>query len=148
MEIRFYHLTRTPLERALPHLLEKVVASGARAVVMAGSEERVEALTVALWTYAERSFLPHGSKRDGRPQLQPIWLTAEDENPNGADILMLTDGAVSAHIGEYRRCLDLFDGRDTAAVEAARRRWKTWKEAGHELSYWEQDENGRWQQKV
>jgi len=147
-EIRFYHLTRTPLERALPQLLEKAVADGTRAVVMAGSEERVEALTVALWIYADRSFLPHGNRRDGRPHLQPIWLTTVDENPNDAALLVLTDGAVSERVGQYQRCLDLFDGRDAAAVEAARRRWKSWKEAGHELIYWYQDEEGRWQQKA
>ena len=35
-EIGFYHLTQSPLERALPRLLEKAHASGARVVVMAG----------------------------------------------------------------------------------------------------------------
>jgi DNA polymerase IIIc chi subunit len=97
-EIGFYHLTRTPLERALPSLLEKVLAAGMRAVVMAGSQERVDALNQLLWTYEERSFLPHGSKRDGRPERQPIWLTTEDENPNGADCLVMTDGAVSTRV--------------------------------------------------
>ena len=58
-EIGFYHLTCTPLERALPKLLEKVLASGARAVVRAGSDERVEFLNGALWTYQPASFLPH-----------------------------------------------------------------------------------------
>ncbi len=147
-EIRFYHLTRTPLERALPQLLERALAAGLRSVVMAGSEERVEALNQLLWTYAERSFLPHGSKRDGRPERQPIWLTTLDENPNGATCLMLTDGAVSARLGEYVRCLDLFDGQDPAAVEAARARWTDWKAAGHEVSYWQQDATGRWQEKA
>jgi DNA polymerase III subunit chi len=147
-EIRFYHLTRTPLERALPNLLERALAAGMRSVVIAGSEERVEALNQLLWTYEERSFLPHGSKRDGRPERQPVWLTTEDENPNGATCLVLTDGAVSNRIGEYQRCLDLFDGQDPAAVEGARARWKAWKAAGHELSYWQQDESGRWQQKA
>ncbi|MDF2763962.1 MAG: polymerase chi subunit [Rhodospirillales bacterium] len=147
-EIRFYHLTRMPLERALPALLERALGAGMRSVVIAGSEERVEALNQLLWTYEERSFLPHGSKRDGRPERQPVWLTTEDENPNGATCLVLTDGAVSGRVGEYRRCLDLFDGQDPAAVEAARGRWKTWKDAGHELSYWQQDDSGRWQQKA
>ena len=147
-EIRFYHLTRTPLERALPALLERALAAGMRSVVIAGSEERVEALNQLLWTYEERSFLPHGSKRDGRPERQPVWLTTEDENPNGATCLVLTDGAVSNRVGDYQRCLDLFDGQDPAAVEAARARWKAWKEAGHQLSYWQQDESGRWQQKA
>jgi len=147
-EIRFYHLTRTPLERALPQLLERALAAGMRSVVMAGSEERIEALNQLLWTYEERSFLPHGSKRDGRPERQPIWLTTLDENPNGATCLVLTDGAVSARLGEYLRCLDLFDGQDPAAVEAARARWTDWKAAGHEVSYWQQDATGHWEQKI
>ena len=147
-EVRFYHLTRIPLERALPALLEKARAAGMRSVVMAGSEERVEALNQLLWTYRERSFLPHGSKRDGRPEQQPIWLTALDENPNGATCLVLTDGALSGKLGEYVRCLDLFDGQDPAAVDAARARWAERKAAGHEVSYWQQDDSGRWQQKA
>jgi DNA polymerase-3 subunit chi len=147
-EIRFYHLTRMPLERALPALLERALAAGMRAVVIASSEERVEALNQLLWTYEERSFLPHGSRRDGRPERQPVWVTTEDENPNGATCLVLTDGALSNRVGEYQRCLDLFDGQDPAAVEAARARWKAWKEAGHQLSYWQQDDSGRWQQKA
>ncbi len=147
-EIRFYHLTRTPLERALPQLLERALAAGMRAVVISGSEERVEALNQLLWTYEERSFLPHGSKREGRPERQPIWLTTEDENPNGATCLVLTDGAVSTGLAQYQRCLDLFDGQDPAAVEAARARWKECKAAGHSLSYWQQDAAGRWEQKM
>ena len=43
-EVRFYHLQRKTLEDALPQILEKTLERGWRAVVMAGSEERVEAL--------------------------------------------------------------------------------------------------------
>ncbi len=70
-EIGFYHLTRTPLERALPQLLEKIHGSGARAVVMTGSAERVDALNAALWTYEAASFLPHGAARDGDAAIAP-----------------------------------------------------------------------------
>ena len=64
-EVRFYHLQRKTLEDALPQILEKTLERGWRAVVMAGSEERVEALTQHLWSYKEFGFLPHGSARDG-----------------------------------------------------------------------------------
>ena len=64
-EIRFYHLQRTTLEAALPPMLEKTLERGQRAVVLAGSDERVEQLTDHLWTYDEGGFLPHGSARDG-----------------------------------------------------------------------------------
>lgn len=146
-DIGFYHLVATPLEKALPKLLEKVLGSGARAVVMAGSTERVEALNGLLWSYAPNGFLPHGSAKDGHADRQPIWLTAKDENPNGASILVLTDGAMSDNLPSYARCLDVFDGADETAVAQARERWKLYKDAGHGLTYWQQTDNGGWERK-
>lgn len=143
-EIRFYHLRTTALERALPQLLEKILARGDRAVVMAGSPERVAALDTALWTYDDRSFLPHGSKRDGFAEEQPIWLTVVPENPNGAKVLVLADGAV-AEVGGWPMVLEIFDGNSDDAVAAARERWKAHKAAGHELTYWKQDDHGKWE---
>ena len=58
-DVRFYHLTRTSLEAALPQMLEKTLERGQRAVVIAGSDERVESLNAQLWTYHDRRFLPH-----------------------------------------------------------------------------------------
>src|SRR3546814_9451077 len=84
-EVRFYHMTRTPLDQALPKMLERTLERGQRAVVRAGSEARVEALSARLWTYHDRSFLPHGTVKDGRAERQPVWLTvADDEAPNDA----------------------------------------------------------------
>lgn len=143
--IWFYQLLRSGLEDELPRLLEMTQARGKRAVVMAGSPERVEALTQHLWTYRDDSFLPHGSAKDGSPAEQPIWLTEADENPNGAAYLFLTDGAVSEKLDEYERCHDMFDGRDPQALAAARARWKALKEAGHELAYWRQKDQGGWE---
>jgi DNA polymerase III subunit chi len=147
-EISFYHLLHTPLERALPKLVEKVLESGARAVIRTGSAERAEALNSVLWTYDQDSFVPHGTARDGNAARQPVWITPDEENPNGADILVLTDGAVSSEIGGYRRCLEMFDGRDEAAVADARRRWTDYKAADHELTYWQQTERGGWEKKA
>jgi DNA polymerase-3 subunit chi len=147
-DIGFYHLQRMPLERALPKLLEKVLQQGLRAVVIAGSEERVEALNTTLWTYEQDSFLPHGSARDGNAAAQPIWLTAEDENPNDASVLVLTDGTDSPQLDRYARCVLMFDGNDEEALAAARRRWQAYKAAGHKLTYNQQTERGGWEKKA
>jgi len=147
-EIGFYHLQQWPLDRALPKLLEKVLERGMRAVVIAGSEERVEALNTALWIYEPDSFLPHGSARDGNAEAQPIWLTAEDENPNGATVLVLTDGADSAQLDRFERCVLMFDGNDEEALAAARRRWQAYKSAGYKLTYHQQTERGVWEKKA
>lgn len=147
-DVSFYHLTRSTLEQTLPRLLEKALQGGARCVVMAGSPERVEALSAHLWTYDPNSFLPHGSARDGQAPLQPVWLTDRDENPNAATMLFLTDGARSEKIADYARCLELFDGRDEAAVGTARERWKIYRDAGHAVSYWQQNDKGGWEKKA
>ncbi|TAN62326.1 MAG: DNA polymerase III subunit chi [Magnetospirillum sp.] len=147
-QIGFYHLTRSPLEQALPKLLDKALGAGYRAVVLAGSPERVEALNDRLWTYEPDSWLPHGSARDGDAAAQPIWLTDTDENPNGATILVMCDGARSGSVAGFARCLDLFDGNDDEAVQAARDRWKLWKAEGHQLVYYQQGESGGWEEKA
>lgn len=146
-DIGFYHLTRSPLEQALPKLLEKVIASGKRAVVRAGSEERVQFLNAAFWTYEQESFLPHGSNREGHAESQPIWLTDYQENPNGSHILIVTDGAPAPDFEAFERCLELFNGNDADAVTAARERWKTYRDGGHDLTYWQQTETGGWAKK-
>jgi len=146
-EIGFYHLRASPLDRALPQLLEKAYAGGHRVVVLAGSSERVDHLNTLLWTYNDEAFLPHGSAKDGNPARQPIWLTVEDENPNQASMLVLIDGASSTRLADYKRVCDMFDGNDPAAVEAARTRWKEAKEAGHALTYWQQTEKG-WEKRA
>ena len=147
MDIRFYHMTSTALEAALPQMLEKTLERGQRAVVRAGSPERVEALTSWLWTYRDRSFLPHGSAKDGHAEHQPVWLTDRDERPNGAQVLFLTDGAASGRLDDYELCAVLFDGNDAAALTAAREQWRDLKDSDHDLTYWQQDEGGRWQKK-
>ena len=144
-EFSFYHLLTTPLEAALPKLLERIHGMGLRAVVIAGSEQRVDRLNELLWTYNPDSFLPHGSARDGNAPLQPIWLTHRDENPNGATVLVLTDGASVTEPERYERCLDIFDGEDPNAVAGARARYKAARDAGHALRYFRQTEQG-WQQ--
>jgi DNA polymerase-3 subunit chi len=147
-EIRFYHLLQTPLERALPQLLERALQRGWRAVVMARSSERVESLNGLLWTYRADSFLAHGSAADGNAEHQPVWLTDVDENPNAAQVLFLTDGAASGKVGEYDLCCELFDGNDDGVVSAARDRWRGYLETGYHLTYWQQGQSGGWEKKA
>lgn len=146
-EIGFYHLLSTPLDRALPRLLERAYAQHYRIVVRAGSPERVAHLDRILWTFDEASFLPHGAAGDGNSATQPILLTARDENPNGASMLVLVDGRNAEDVARFARCADLFDGHDPDAVGAARERWRRARAAGHALSYWQQT-NAGWERRA
>ena len=146
-EVLFYHLDRQPLERVLPDLLERCLERGWRAVVQVGSEERRDALDAHLWTYREEGFLPHGTVKDGSAEAQPIWLTVGPENPNVAHVRFLTDGVEMADVRTYTRVVVLFDGNDEEAVQRARASWTAVKAEGHEATYWQQSERGRWEKK-
>ena len=128
--------------------LEKTLAADKRALVLAGSEARVEGLCQALWSYDPASWLPHGTRKDGKPEDQPVWISTEMENFNSATFLFLTDGATSDRMDAYERAFELFDGNDDAAVQAARERWKVYKDAGHDLAYWQQSPEGKWEKKA
>jgi DNA polymerase-3 subunit chi len=147
-EVYFYHLQNRPIESVLPELLEKSIERGWRAVVQA-SEDRIEALDAHLWTYRDDSFLPHGTDKETSAADQPVLLTATDGNPNQAIIRFLIDGApIPADAVSYQRIVLLFDGDDPDAVATARERWSSAKAQGLEVTYWQPDDQGRWQRKV
>lgn len=147
--VDFYHLQNQVLEDVLPKLLEKANETGKSIVVRVGNEERVDFLNALLWTYNDQSFLPHGSKKDGNAELQPIWLTSGDDVPNLASIMFLVDGAkvTDAEVAKFERILNIFDGNSTSAVEQAREFWKQLKADAHECNYWQQDQQNRWQKR-
>ena len=146
MQINFYHLTQSPLERALPHLLAKAHESGKRVLVKVSDEARMASLDKALWTYQQLAFLPHASEAHPEPQRQPILLTTSGENKNGADIYCITDGS-EAPKGGYDRVIDMFNGQDEAALNAARGRWKQYNNDNAELKYYQQTDSG-WEEKL
>jgi DNA polymerase III subunit chi len=144
-EILFYQLKGQTPEQVLPALLQKSLERGWRVVVQGSSEERIEALDAHLWTWRDDSFLPHGTWRDAEAAQQPILLTLNDDNPNGAVVRFLVEGATMPEDARaYQRVVLLFDGEDADALENARARWSEAKSAGFEVTYWQADENGVW----
>jgi DNA polymerase-3 subunit chi len=148
-EVLFYQLQRQPVEKVLPVLIEKSLERGWRVAVQSSSDERIEALDAHLWTYRDDSFLPHGTYKESAAAEQPVLLTINDDNPNGAAIRFLLDGSpVPPDAAAYDRVVLLFDGEDPDALEVARSRWRDAKGQGFDVTYWQADEHGRWQRKA
>ena len=148
MEVLFYHLEQVRLEQVLPNLHERCLERGWKAIVKSGGNERLQALDQLLWTYSRAGFLAHGTSRDGFEAMQPVYLTTGDENPNAAQVLFLVDGAELADELDYQRLVYLFDGGDDDMRQAARADWKALETSGHEVTYWQQDDGGKWVKKA
>jgi len=143
--VYFYHLTRTPLEAALPMLLGRSLQAGWRVVVRGTSAERLGWLDEQLWLGAE-DFLPHGLAGGPHDRDQPILLSRGEGLVNGATCLMLVDGAALdvAEAEPLHRVCVMFDGGSPEAVAAARGQWKQVADATLPAQYWS-DESGGWQ---
>ena len=147
-DVAFYQLRNTALEAALPKLLEKAVDGGMRVLVVAGSEDRADALSAALWTYDQNSFLPHGRPADGAPERQPVLIATSVENLNEASLLVTVDGVEIPDLDAFQRCVDMFDGRIESELSAARARWRRRADDRHTVTYYEQTPEGRWEKRA
>ena len=144
MQVDFYHLTATPLDRALPQIAEKVLASGGRLLLVAESAAQRGALDKLLWTYNADSFLPHGCAGGDGDADQPILLTEETVATNGARNIALADGIWRDAALDFDRAFHFFDGERIAEARIA---WKALADRdGIERRYWKQNDAGRWEQ--
>lgn len=147
-ELLFYHLTESRLEHALPSLLEKSLQRGWRVVVQTASEERRDALDQHLWTYRDDSFLPHGTDSGHHADRQPVLLCVSESNANAANVRFVVDGASPPDPADYDRLVFMFDGHDQEQLETARGHWRNFKDSDHDLTYWQQTPDRRWERKA
>ena len=145
----FYHLTRAPLEAALPLLLERALERGWRVAVRGTDAARLDWLDAKLWEGPEERFLPHGIAGGPHDPDQPVLLTLAAEAPNDPACVMVVDGAEVAadEVQRLDRVCILFDGGNEAAVQAARDQWRALTTAGCAAQYWSED-SGRWEKRA
>ncbi|HEX7695640.1 MAG TPA: DNA polymerase III subunit chi [Sphingomonas sp.] len=142
MQVDFYHLTATPLERALPSIAQRVVASGGRLLVVSDDAGQRGAIDRLLWAYAPDSFLPHGQVGEGDEGEQPVLISAAPVPLNSARNIALIDGRWREEALTFDRAFHFFDGD---RIAEAREAWKSLAaHEGVERNYWKQGENGRW----
>ncbi|MBN8950994.1 MULTISPECIES: DNA polymerase III subunit chi [unclassified Rhizobium] len=147
-DVLFYHLTESKLEDALPPLIDKSVERGWQVAVQMREPARRDLLDSHLWTYREDSFLPHGTDEDEMASRQPVLLTVSPDNINNATVRFFIDGAEASGVEGYQRVVLMFDGYDQEQLESARAQWKRLKGEGHNLTYWQQTQDGRWEKKA
>ena len=153
-EVWFYHLERRTLDDVLPGLVARSRERGWNVVVQARTPEKLSTIDELLWTYADDSFLPHGTEADGAGAAQPVFLTTGEDNPNSSAVRFFIEGADVAGALEKPdtaptdRAIVMFEERDSDALAAARDAFRVLRGRGLTLSYWQQNEEGRWEKRA
>lgn len=145
-EVWFYHLEKQPKDKILPDLLQKALERDWRVIVACGDAETCESLNQSLWDQGPESFIPHGRWDGPSSEDQPISLYHGDQLPPGSFEMFVSLAPLNLpDINRFARTLILFEGQDDAHLNWARGQWSQLKKDGLPMSYWRQDENGRWQ---
>jgi len=111
-------------------------------------EEKLAQMDGLLWTFRDDAFLPHGRDDEPQAELQPILLSASLDTADGFDAVFLIDGAEVKDMTKVSRAMVMINGRSENDIKRERTRWKTLKETGAKLAYYQQDERGRWAKKA
>lgn len=147
-QISFYHLSKTNLEEALPKLLEKVLENDGKAVVLCNDEGKVKIIDGLLWSVGGKRFIPHATANDNDVEHNPVFVTAEEENPISANFLVDIKFKNSDYYSKFQRSLIVFNGASEAELNYARAVWKKLKDdSSYELKYYQQNEKGNWELK-
>ena len=142
MEFAIYQSISGNLAGAAVKLLEKIFLSGSRAVFFSPITERVDIINKTLWTYSTNAFIPHGDKRMGFEDQQPIYFTDVFKNPNNASILVLVDtfDLTNKEYKNFEKIMLIFE--DISKVDEIEKIYSSLKDNGKNVNYWKQSPKG------
>jgi DNA polymerase-3 subunit chi len=110
-------------------LVEKAYLQDCRIYVHAGTAAEAEAFDELLWTFADRSFVPHELATGGeRPGSSPVVVGAAE--PCDADLLVNLAPEAPAFYERYGRVAEFVDA-DPVRRDQGRRRFAWYRERGH-----------------
>lgn len=148
-EIGFYLLDKpseSGLDATLPKVVQTVIKRGLKIVLRCENQERLEKLDQLFWSYEPTSFLAHVKEGEEGADKANLYLTTSEENPLDADVLITLSGLENNDFSQFSRVLDMFEHTD-AQKDAARKRWKEFKDKGYPLKYFAFESN-KWVQKM
>jgi len=125
----------TPGDRDLVacRLAEKAYLLGHRIYIHTATEDEARRLDGLLWTFRQASFVPHGLLAETPDPLTPVLIGAgTDTGGEEHDVLINLTDEVPGFFSRFERVAEVVDG-DAAAREAARSRYRYYRDRGYPL---------------
>lgn len=117
----------------LCQLAEQQYATGKRVLVRVQDENQAVTLDRFMWTWEKGSFLPHACNNGSVDCLEePIVITAKENNPNGATVLIMGQPCARDFISRFELAIDFAEVYDKQLAELARERFRSYRDDGFE----------------
>lgn len=110
-------------------LVEKAYLKNLSVLILGASAEEAKALDDLLWTFSDRSFVPHRCLEgdDSGAAAEPVRLTAALEGAGRADLLVNLSDRLPADLAPYARIAEIIDA-DPERRRLGRERFKSYRE--------------------
>lgn len=109
-------------------IAEKAYLQERRVYIHTDSEVRARELDVWLWTFHDRSFVPHALAPAAADE--PVLIGCDVEPPSPFDVLINLASRVPAFWDRCTRIADLVDGTDEQRRNEGRERFRWYRERG------------------
>ncbi len=133
--VDFYILSdHSPVERFVCQLAGKVIQSGSKLFINTEDSTHAAKLDDLLWTFQDISFIPHQLLDSQNSADTPILIGANNSEipPSGFDVLLNLATELPMSHKHFQRILEIVGG-DTDRIQAARNRYRAYRDSGFEL---------------
>lgn len=113
-------------------LIEKAYQAGHQVYVHTDSVELAKQADTALWTFRDISFVPHALAEENQTCPSPIIIGTTISPTDHNDLLVNLTDSVPVFYTQFHRVIEIVPSTDSAK-QAARKKYKIYKEAGCEL---------------
>jgi len=129
--IEFVKLNRPERARVLCELAEEFSLAGQRVLVMVQDDNQGVTLDRFMWTWKKAAFLPH-VYQNGSVEChdEQVVIVAGEENPNGAQVLLMGAPCSMEFIRHFRHVVDFAEAFDEDRLEVSRQRFKEYRQHG------------------
>lgn len=140
MIINFYKIQENNFLKTICQLIEKGYEGNYKIVVKANNHIEENEINRNLWTYSQKTFIPHGSSKDPLPEVHPIYITCNDENPNNANLKIFINNFDIVE-QKFEKLLYIFNENDINLGES-KALYNKYIDKGFKVSYHIQENKG------
>lgn len=119
--------------RTACRLAEEIYDEGLKVTVRAAAPDEAAALDELLWTFSDRSFIPHAQwpAEAGAEEHAAVLIASDSLPATHRDALINLGAGVPPDFSSYGRVVEIVGGSEQYKL-AARARWRTYRDAGLE----------------
>ena len=130
--VNFYVLEEVSADARLRlacRLVEKAFAESQPVFVLASAAEEARLMDELLWTFRDRSFIPHDLVENAGPNPPPVLIGTSPEHAPGASVLINLTPLVPEGCERFARILEPLDA-DSERRQRGRERFRAYRERG------------------